>query len=377
MRDEILRRSWVEVDLDQLKRNVEIYRSQLNPGTQVMAVVKADAYGHGDREVAHALRAIGIDFFVVSNIKEAMSLRKTGITGMILVLGYTPIQEIELAISNDITQTIVCEDYAQEIIKQYGEKSKTLKVHVALDTGMNRIGINAEKLLHCEKVIREWSTCFNLTGVFTHLCVADSNDPESVDFTNTQIALFEAVMDSVADLNLEQIHCLNSAGGLWKKTKYNKIVRLGIIMYGLKPDYQNVLPDEIKPVLTWKSVVSMVKTVGAGETIGYGRTYKAEKEMNVSTITTGYADGYNRHLSNKGFVLIKGAKAPIVGRVCMDQMMVDVTGIDCKMGDEVVLLGNDGNSQFNADDMAQMLGTIGYEIVCDIGRRVIRYHVHE
>lgn len=374
MNDEILRRSWVEVDLDQLKQNVQIYRAQLAPETQIMAVVKADAYGHGDIEVAHALREIGIDLFAVSNIKEALRIRKAGIVGTILVLGYTPIQEIEHAISNDITQTIICEEYAQEIIKQYGDRSNLLKAHVALDTGMNRIGINAESPQKCEQLIREWSNNFNLTGAFTHLCIADSDDSESVTFTNKQIALFESVMDNVTDLNLAQIHCLNSAGGLWRKTKYHGIVRLGIIMYGLKPDYLNVLPKGIKPVLAWKSVVAMVKTVQEGATIGYGRTYKTEKTITVATIPTGYADGYNRHLSNKGFVLIKGVKAPIVGRICMDQMMVDVTGIDCKMGDEVILLGCDGNTQFNADDMAQILGTIGYEIVCDIGRRVIRYY---
>ena len=374
MNDEILRRSWVEVDLDQLKRNVEIYRAQMAPETRIMAVVKADAYGHGDIEVAHALCEIGIDLFAVSNIKEALRIRKAGFDGTILVLGYTPIQEIELAISNDITQTIVCEEYAQEIIEQYGDKSKALKAHVALDTGMNRIGINAENLQNCERAIRAWANSFNLTGAFTHLCVADSDDPESVTFTKKQIALFEAVMDSVTDLHLPQIHCLNSAGGLWRQTKYHDIVRLGIIMYGLKPDYQNVLPEGIAPVLAWKSVISMVKTIKEGETIGYGRTYKTEKTMRVATIPTGYADGYNRHLSNKGFVLIKGPKAPIVGRVCMDQMMVDVTGTECQMGDEVVLLGADGDMRFNADDMAQILGTIGYEIVCDIGRRVIRYY---
>lgn len=374
MNDEILRRSWVEVDLDQLKRNVEIYRAQMAPETRIMAVVKADAYGHGDIEVAHALCEIGIDLFAVSNIKEALRIRKAGFDGTILVLGYTPIQEIELAISNDITQTIVCEEYAQEIIEQYGDKSKALKAHVALDTGMNRIGINAENLQNCERAIRAWANSFNLTGAFTHLCVADSDDPESVTFTKKQIALFEAVMDSVTDLHLPQIHCLNSAGGLWRQTKYHDIVRLGIIMYGLKPDYQNVLPEGIAPVLAWKSVISMVKTIKEGETIGYGRTYKTEKTMRVATIPTGYADGYNRHLSNKGFVLIKGSKAPIVGRVCMDQMMVDVTGTECQMGDEVVLLGADGDMRFNADDMAQILGTIGYEIVCDIGRRVIRYY---
>jgi alanine racemase len=374
MKDEILRRSWVEVDLEQLKRNVEIYGDQLAPESQIMAVVKADAYGHGDIEVVRALREIGIDLFAVSNIKEALRVRSVGIDGTILVLGYTPIREIELAVSNDITQTIVCEEYAQEIIKEYGDKAKALKAHVALDTGMNRIGVSADNPQYCEQVIREWATKFDLTGAFTHLCVADSDDPESVGFTNRQIALFEAVMDRVTDLNLLQIHCLNSAGGLWRQTKYHDIVRLGIIMYGLKPDYQNVLPEGIKPVLTWKSVVSMVKTVKEGETIGYGRTYKTEKNMTVATIPTGYADGYNRHLSNKGFVLIRGAKAPIVGRVCMDQMMVDVTGIDCQMGEEVVLLGTDENNQFSADDMAQILGTIGYEIVCDIGRRVIRYY---
>ena len=181
------------------------------------------------------------------------------------------------------------------------------------------------------------------------------------------------VAERIADLKLSFVHCLNSAGGLWHDCTMSSLVRLGIILYGLKPDYANSLPSGIKPVLEWKTVVSMVKRVHAGETIGYGRSYHVEKDMTVATLPTGYADGYNRLLSNKGRVFIHGHAAPIVGRVCMDQMLVDVTDIpDVKLGDEVVLLNRD---TYTADDMAEELGTIGYEIVCDISSRVTRVFV--
>ena len=168
-------------------------------------------------------------------------------------------------------------------------------------------------------------------------------------------------------------HCLNSAGGLWHKTNFSDFVRMGIVLYGLKPDYLNSLPVGIKPVLSWKSIVSMIKDVKKGDTIGYGRTYIVKNSMRVATIPTGYADGYPRLLSNKGYVLINGFKAPIVGRVCMDQMIVDVSNIpDVKYESEVVLLGNSGNETITADDLAVQIGTIGYEIVCGISKRVER-----
>ena len=213
-----------------------------------------------------------------------------------------------------------------------------------------------------------------LDGLFTHLCVADT--PERNDFTEKQIRLFDELVDHVSDLNLQHCHCMNSAGGLWHKSKTSCFARLGIVLYGLKPDYMNTLPDGIEPVMSWKSVVSMVKEVKPGDTIGYGRTFTVEEAMILATIPTGYADGYSRLLSNRGWVLINGKKAPIVGRVCMDQMMVDVTGIpNVELGSEVVLMGRSGDERISADDLAHLYGTIGYEIVCGINKRVERIYI--
>ena len=249
-----------------------------------------------------------------------------------------------------------------------------IKCQYAIDTGMNRIGLDADEVESCEEEIRRVAEKLQLTGLFTHLCVADT--PSEDGFTSLQQEKFKRVVEAVKDLHLPYIHSLNSAGGLWHQDGFSNLNRLGIIMYGLKPDYMNSLPAGIEPAMEWKSVISMVKSVHPGETIGYGRTYTVGKEMRIATIPTGYADGYNRALSNKGYVLINGRRAPIVGRVCMDQFMVDVTDIPgVKAYDEVVLIGKSGDEILTADDMAQMVGTIGYEVVCDVGKRVQRVYL--
>ena len=240
---------------------------------------------------------------------------------------------------------------------------------------MRRIGLNTDDPIECECVIRKtYSTFLHLEGLFTHLCVADT--PDQDEFTKHQIFLFEDIVSRVADLNLPFCHCMNSAGGLWHHSDVSCFARLGIILYGLKPDYMNTLPEGIEPVLSWKSVVSMVKKVKPDDTVGYGRSYTVERPMTIATIPTGYADGYPRLLSNKGWVLIKGKKAPIVGRVCMDQMMIDVTDIsDVQFETEVVLIGKSGDEVVTADDLAHLIGTIGYEIVCGISKRVERSYI--
>jgi alanine racemase len=359
------KRSWVEIDLNQLKRNYEVYKSLQPEGREIMAVVKADAYGHGDEEVSAVLSSIGVKHFAVSNIDEAIHVRN--VTDVeILILGYTPVDEAQKLVESNITQALVSEDYAEALLST----GLPIKCQFAIDTGMRRIGLNADDPDECERVIRKYSQ--HLTGLFTHLCVADT--PEQEEFTKEQIRKYETICNRVTDLNLA-CHCMNSAGGLWHEA-YSSYARLGIILYGLKPDYMNTLPEGITPVLSWKSVVSMVKDVMPGDTIGYGRSYTAEKTMRVATIPTGYADGYSRLLSNKACVLIEGHKAPIVGRVCMDQMMVDVSGIeDVDIGTEAVLLGRSGDEVITADDLAHLYGTIGYEIVCEINKRVRReYH---
>ena len=363
-------RSWVEISKNALLNNFNAYKVQLSDNMNIMTVVKADAYGHGDRIIAKELSDIGVRFFAVSNIDEAIHIRKADVEGLILILGYTPIERANELLKYDITQTLLSEEYANRI----ASLNLPIKCQFALDTGMRRIGLNADNPECCEMIIREYANKLKLEGVFTHLCVADT--PEQNVFTENQIRKFEQICDRIADLSLPYCHCMNSAGGLWHYSKYSCFARLGIILYGLKPDYLNTLPKGIEPVMTWKSVVSMVKAVNPCDTIGYGRSFVVNKPMTIATIPTGYADGYSRLLSNKGWVLINGMKAPIVGRVCMDQMMVDITNIpDVELNTEVVLIGKSGKEVITADDLAHLYGTIGYEIVCSINKRVDRIYV--
>ena len=370
---DIVKRCWVEIDLNQIKNNYLIYKSYLLNNQQVMAVVKADAYGHGDVEVAHTLSDLGVENFAVSNIYEAEKIRKSGIKGQVLILGYTPEESIKRVFENDITQAVLSEEYADMLVKT----GINVKCQFAIDTGMNRIGIDADDPELCSQLIHKYSSLLTVTGLFTHLCTADTDDSDSVKFTEKQIGRFIDVKNQIRDLDLPYIHCLNSAGGLWhNRPEISNLVRLGIILYGLKPDFCNDLPDGIHPALCWKSVVSMVKTIKKGESVSYGRTFIADHDMRIATIPTGYADGYNRLLSNKGYVLINGQQANIVGRVCMDQFMVDVSNINnIQIGTEVILLGSSGKLKIDADDMAQMIGSIGYEVVCDISKRVERKYI--
>jgi len=362
-------RSWVEIDLSILYNNLKSYADRLPNNTKIMAVVKADAYGHGDKIVAKYLSDHGIRHLAVSNIDEAIHIRTAGVEGQVLILGYTPIERANDLLKYDVTQTLLSEEYAEKL----AATGLPVKCQFAIDTGMRRIGLNADDPKYCEKVIREYSHRLNMNGLFTHLCVADT--PEQDEFTKKQIGLFDEVAARVSDMNLS-CHCMNSAGGLWHHSNSSCFARLGIILYGLKPDYINTLPEGIKPALTWKSVVSMVKFAQPGDTIGYGRSYVVDHPMKIATIPTGYADGYPRSLSNKGYVLIDGKKAPIAGRVCMDQMMVDVTDIpNVRFESEVVLMGESGDEVITAENLASMIDTIGYEIVCGISKRVDRVYI--
>ncbi len=363
-------RSWVEIDLGAILRNLDIYGFSLPPHRKIMAVVKADAYGHGDKAVAKKLFDHGVRHFAVSNIDEAVHIRNAGVGGQILILGYTPPDRAADLIRCDITQALLSEEYAERL----SETGFRGKCQFAIDTGMRRIGLNADDPAACERVIRKYAERLGLDGLFTHLCVADT--PEEQAFTEKQIALFEEIAGRVSDLKLPYCHCMNSAGGLWHKSNVSCFARLGIILYGLKPDYLNTLPPGIEPALSWKSVVSMVKDVKPGDTVGYGRSFTVQKPMTLATVPTGYADGYSRLLSGRGWALINGRKAPVVGRVCMDQMVLDVTGIPgVRMGSQVVLIGKSGDETITADDLAHLYGTIGYEVVCGISKRVDRIYL--
>ncbi len=368
-----IKRSWVNVDPSVIVNNIRFYQEALGRPNRIMAVVKADAYGHGDRQVARFLWNHGIRLFAVSNIEEAAGLREEGIGGTILILGYTPVHEAARLMDLELDQALLDEDYTRML----ASTGLPIRCQMALDTGMNRIGLDADDPEMCERVLRQTARGpLKLTGLFTHLCCADSDRESDRIFTEGQIRKFEAVADRTQDLNLEMIHCMNTAGGLRYKSKYDSIVRLGIMMYGLKPDACVLLPEGIRPALEWHSVVSMIKSVRPGESVGYGRTYLADTPRRVATIPTGYADGYSRRLSGLGYVLINGQKAPLLGRVCMDQIMVDVTGIsNVHIGTDVILIGKSGNLELTADEMAEMIGTIGYEVVCGISKRVQRNYI--
>lgn len=371
-----LKRSWVEVDLEQISVNYETYLSEQHGNTKIIAVVKADAYGHGAVPIAKKLASLGVDFFAVSNLNEAIELRENGICGEILILGYTSGEFASVINKYNLIQTLVSEEHADEMLNS-GSK---LRCQFAIDTGMNRIGLNANDLEYCERTVRKYADVFELSGIFTHLCIADQLDYCSVKFTDGQIEKFVDLAQRLQDLHMPYIHSMNSAGGYYREDAPDakNYIRLGIMLYGLKPDSKNELPQKMRGALSWKSVVSMVKNVKSGESIGYGRSYIASSDIKVATIPTGYADGYPRALSNKGYVLLNGKRANIVGKVCMDQMMIDVTDIsDVSVGDTVVLIGEDNGETLSADELAAMSGTIGYEIVCGISKRVNRIYKGE
>lgn len=369
--DIVFKRSWVEIDLNRLVLNYRSIVSKLEAGQQVMAVIKADAYGHGDVPAALALQAAGCGFFAVATLPEAVHLRNAGVHGELLVLGYTPAEYAGELVRYDITQALLNEEYASHLAAQ----GQPVKCHFALDTGMTRIGLDGSDAAACERVIRSVHEAgiLRVAGVFTHLSSADMDDEASAEYTRAQMDRFRAVATRLEDLHLPYVHCLNSAGALRHNDGLGNIVRAGIILYGIEPDDSDPAQDGLLPVLSWKSVIAEIRNVREGTPVSYGRTFTAPKPMTLAVIPTGYADGYNRLLSNRGHVLIRGKRAPVVGRICMDQMMVDISGIpEAKVEDTVTLLGTDGGLSVTASDLARLSGTIGYETVCAISNRVPR-----
>ncbi|MFT3950513.1 MAG: alanine racemase [Oscillospiraceae bacterium] len=382
-----LKRTWAEIHLDRLKLNMEGFRAALGRDAagntaQIMCVVKADCYGHCDRAIAPFLQdTLGVDWFAVSNLEEAVHMRDSGITGEILILGYTPPEAAGEIERYDIIQTVTELPYARELAR-YIAPGKRVRVHIKIDTGMTRIGLHAQGVSgeaavnavcdEAQEIVRTPGICAE--GIFTHLAVADSDAPDDAAYTENQRAMILAVAAQLKKrlVLLEQVHYLNSAGGLYLNDSQSTLARLGIVLYGLCPNPALAVPFPLHPVMELRSRVAQVKTVKAGTCVSYGRTFTAPRDMEIATVCAGYADGYPRALSNRGAVLVGGKRAPIVGRVCMDQFMCDVTGLGVKSGDVATLIGTDGCETVTADDIAALCGTIGYEIVCGISKRVPR-----
>lgn len=370
-----VRRTWAEIDIAALKSNFE-YIKKCAGNSEIMAVVKTDAYGHSTDITVPVLDKAGASHFAVSNIDEAVQLREIGIHKPILILGYTPVSEAETLAQNDITQAVFSLDYAKMLSENAQKCGKSVKIYIKLDTGMGRIGFDCrdESLPEIEDAIKA-SRLPNLetVGVFMHFAVSDRDISSEDGFTDRQYSLFCTAKKRLSDAGINVVSaCCNSAAILNDKKKNTGICRPGIILYGLSPDNNTARYPELIPVMTLKTVVSHIKTLKCGETVSYGRTFKADRDMKVATLTAGYGDGYPRLLSNKGYVFINGKKAPIIGRVCMDQMIINADGLDIKIGDEAELFGKN----VSVSELAGMIGTINYELVCDVNKRVPRIPIN-
>lgn len=374
---EFLKRTWAEIDLSRLDDNISVLKNNLPADTKLMGVVKADGYGHGDRVIARELSEMGVDFFAVSNLAEALSLRRGGIEGDILVLGFTPPSQADVIAAQSITQTVFSMEYAQELSAACEKAGVSVRIHIKLDTGMGRIGIPSEQEDAADRIA---AICrlphLQAEGFFSHLSSADENGPESLTYTALQTQRFQRMQALLKDrgIRFSCCHLQNSAGIAFLPQLHYDYVRAGIVMYGVAPS-NLPLPFPLKPVMELKTVISMVKEIPTGTAVSYGRTFVSDRPMRIATVPIGYADGYPRHLSNKGEMLLHGKRARILGNICMDQLLLDVSAIEnVRMGDIVTVVGQDGDDCIRFDELAALTGTISYELMCLIGRRVPRVY---
>lgn len=361
--------NYVKIDMDAILDNYRAVREKT--GTPVMAVVKADAYGHGAVQIARLLQP-ECPFFGVSSVSEALELRRAGIDTPVLILGHTPVSAFPLLVGAGIRPTIFSFEDAQELSRQAEKQGVTAPLHLAVDTGMSRIGFQAteEAARVCARIAE--LPHIEVEGIFSHFATADSRD---LTRSRAQAALFDSFVEMLADRGVSvRLRHLNNSAGIMNFDKHYEMVRSGIITYGMYPS-DEVSPEllSLTPALSWHSRVSHVKTLPAGRQISYGGTYVTQRDTRVATVPVGYADGYRRALSSRFHVLIHGKKAPILGRVCMDQMMVDVSGIpETRVNDPVTLIGTDGEERITMEQIATAADSFNYEFTCGISRRVCR-----
>lgn len=365
-------RAWTEINMSSLRHNVQVLQNALPAGCEIMAVVKANAYGHGAAEISACLNRTGIESFAVATIDEGIRLRKKGIKGEILILGYTPSLRSSELFRYRLSQTVTDAEHAREL-NRFG---KPIQVHIKVDTGMHRLGENYKHVPEVTSIF----DCKNLnvTGIFTHLSVSDSMEEPDIAFTEHQIQCFYELLDELKaeDIPLPPIHIQSSYGALNYPELHCNYARIGIALYGVlsTPGAQTKLSLDLEPVLALKSRVVLVRTIEPGESIGYSREFILQEKTKVAVISIGYADGFPRCLSaGKCHVLIKGHRVPIIGRICMDQLMADVTGLsDITKGDIVTLIGRDGPEEITAEQAAANAGTITNELLSRLSYRLER-----
>ncbi len=367
-------RVYAEIDINSIKKNAKSVREAVGDTVKIMAVVKADGYGHGAVQTAKAVSHI-VDAFAVATIEEAVEIRNSGTDKEIMILGYISSDYYNLAMEKDISLTVFSLDMAKEISDFAEGQGGKIKIHIAVDTGMGRIGFYPNP--KSAEEIKEISALpgVSIEGLFSHFATADEGDKA---YSNEQIEKYNSFANLLEKegVLIKTKHLCNSAGITDLKEAHLDMVRMGIILYGYYPS-QEVDKEKIKlsPAMSIKSTVVFVKTINKGDCVSYGRHFVAEKETKVATIPVGYADGYPRLLSGKGRVIIGGKYAPVIGNVCMDQMMVDVSEIEnVSVGDEVVLMGSMGDAAITVEEIAKLSDTINYEIICGIGKRVPRIY---
>lgn len=373
-----LNRAWAEIDLDAIAHNTREIKKLTGNKVEMMGVVKADAYGHGVLEVVRTLLDNGVTQLAVSMLDEAIQIRKMGIDVPILVLNYTDPARADEIIHNRVTQTVFSTDLAQALSIAAVRLGKDVRIHVKVDTGMTRVGFipgynavrNIMEISRLPGIILE--------GIFTHFASADESDKS---YTLMQFERFMNLCTELtrAGIHIPVKHVCNSAGILQYPEMHLDIVRPGIILYGLYPSREVAGKIDLRPAMTLKANVIFVKDVDKDTYVSYGRTFRTDRKSRIATIPIGYADGYTRLMSNKGRMLVNGEYAPVIGRICMDQCMLDVTDLkhDVHVGDEVVIFGRQNGSCISVDEIADQVGTINYELVCIIGKRIPRVYLKE
>ncbi|RRN67603.1 alanine racemase [Peribacillus simplex] len=366
------RDTWAEVNLDNIFENISSMKNRLRNGVSLFAVVKANAYGHGDYEVAKTALEAGADFLSVAFLDEALALRKKGILAPILVLGASRPESAALAADYGISVTVFDATWLEKA-KDLLKPGQVLQVHIKVDSGMGRIGIRDKgQLLKVESLLNG-ETCFNFQGIFTHFATADEI---KTDFYEKQLASFKGMLSALIR-RPEYIHAANSAASLRFSDPESNAIRMGISMYGLSPsmEMQPILPFPLKQAISLRTKMVAVKQLTKGESVSYGATYTAEGDEWIGTLPIGYADGWIRKLQGQE-VLVDGSRVPIVGRICMDQCMIKLPR-SYPVGTEVTLIGNDGDESITVDEVAAKLETINYEVTCMIGARVPRVYIKD
>ncbi len=363
------KRSWVEIDTKILKKNIDEIKKYLFDNEEMIAVVKANAYGHNDKLFSKELYKLGIKKFAVASLSEAINLREVLDDAVIVILGYTPYSDADKLVKYNLSQAITSIDYLDNLYKHTNGK---IKAHIAIDTGMSRIGLNAKDFDFCVKTIERYMDIYDIEGMFTHMASADADDLKSDEYTKMQMERFKPLAEYFKD-RIKYIHYKNSSAIIRKLDNMASCVRPGIILYGLYPSDEIKKYIKLEPILSWHSVVTSVRNISKGESVGYNNLFIADKDMKIASVGVGYSDGFRRNMLNKAYVIVNGVRVRVLGRICMDQCMIDVSDVtDVKIGTKVTLIGENHGEYISAEELASIALTNHYDILSNISVRVDR-----